>query len=44
MCDKCKEEIKKNTCFRCGETIEESKEFVKNKGFDESKFKAMAEE
>lgn len=44
MCSKCKEDIEKDTCARCGEVIENQKEFVKNSSFDESKFKAMAKE
>ena len=41
MCSKCKTEIEKNRCIRCGEEIKEGIHSV-NKNFDESKFKAMA--
>ncbi|WFD12455.1 hypothetical protein [Tepidibacter hydrothermalis] len=44
MCSKCKEDIKKDTCTRCGEVMESERAFVKNSSFDESKFKAMAED
>ena len=41
MCDKCKSDIEKDKCNRCGEDIK--REITsKNKGFDESKFKALA--
>lgn len=43
LCNKCKQDIEKDRCTRCGE---EAKEEIhsKNKTFDESKFKALAGE
>ncbi|WP_432400941.1 hypothetical protein [Wukongibacter sp. M2B1] len=43
MCDKCKEEIKKKTCTRCGDTIEKH-DFEKNNKFDIDNFKALSRE
>lgn len=41
MCNKCKAEIKKHRCTRCGEKIKEEVHST-NKSFDENKFKALA--
>lgn len=41
MCNKCKAEIEKNRCTRCGDEIKEEINST-NKNFDESKFKALA--
>lgn len=41
MCDKCKSDMEKDKCTRCGEEIK-GEATSKNKGFDENKFKALA--
>lgn len=41
MCSKCKKEVEKKRCNRCGEEIKEEVH-AKNKNFDESKFKNLA--
>lgn len=43
MCNECKEEIKKNTCTRCGKVIEGEEKLETNKNFDAKKFKSLSE-
>ena len=44
MCNDCKAEIKKNKCTRCGKEIKKEHSSEINKGFDEQRFKALAED